>query len=266
MAQPAEMAVRCEVLRRRLKKWAGSLLAGFLALFLTAPIAYADNWAPAGWDVQLNSYTRGPDYVRVTVTVPTDAVQVNTYMYEHSYDTQPYTVQHRPVTPDANGQCTFFIYNMLGGGYPTYIRMTYVDSNGNESPLPANMFILQLDVAVYLDGISPDTLAKLQDALNNLEGRTGVGQVIGAGQALQNALSGITGFSGAGSGDLAFTVPIVHPSDFGLSLPNVDVTLMSQDQLSRLTWLSTVRTIIEAAIWITFVVYLVARFAPMFKV
>lgn len=224
-------------------------------------------WAgfePTGWDVQIISYSRGPDYLNVYVDAPADAYQVKVYEFEHTWDAQPYNVETKTIHPDPDtGESNFQIYDMVGGGAPTYIKMTWVDFNGVESPMPAYFWVMTLDVPVWIDGISKSALEKLQDAISNLENTIGIGQVNDQGQTLIDSLRGLrdSGLSGAGSGDLAFTVPIVH-SKWG----NVDATLFSSDEMAKLTWLSYVRTGIQAAMWITFVVYMVARFSPMFKV
>lgn len=250
------MDVRCEVLMK--KVWRG-VLGALLAFVFSIVPAFASA-SPSGWDVQIESYTRGPNYVRMDVSLPDGATGINFYEYEHSYDSGPYNVQRNSALPAQNsdGTYTVFIYNMLGGGVPTFMKMTYDDAAGNESSLPANFFILQLDVAVYLDGISADTLAKLQSALANLEDSAGVGSAVSAGQTLQNGFSSMGGFSGRNSGDLSFSVPIIPGQP--------PVVLFSSDQLAQLTWLQYVQTALIAGMWILFVIYLIKRFSPIFKV
>lgn len=247
------------------RKWGGLLLVGFavLASLLSfVPDAWAGSSSPSDWDVQIESYSRGPNYCTFTVSLPSGYDGVNTYEYTATTDSNPYRVQHNSgMTANSDGTYTFFLYDMQGGGYDTYLKMTATDDAGDETSLPSDFFILQMDVAVYLDGISPDVLAELQDAWNNFEGVTPVGPIVKAGQDFQDAIGGVS-FSERGGGDLAFTVPIIGDNPYGSP---VNVTLFSSDELAQLTWLSVVRDALDALMWITFVLWMIQRFAPMFK-
>ena len=240
--------------------WFGMLAASFF-YFLGVPVAFASS-SPSGWDVQILSYTRGPNYCDFTVSLPPGYNGVITYEYTSTNSTTLYnTQQNLNMTPDSNGDFEFTVYNMQGGGQDTYMKMVAVDSNGDETSLPSNFFILQMDVAVYLDGIDPQTLQDLQDAVSNLETSTGIGGVIQTAQSLQNAVTGVSGFSSLGSGDLSFSVPITEWNG-----QEVDVTLFSASQLQKYTWLQTVHDVMVAAMWVTLVLILIQRFSPVFKV
>lgn len=249
----------------------GGLSVGALSalfLFMSPATAYADtNYSPAGWDVQINSWTYGPEQAQFTVTVPSDTSDIKVYLYEQDdvNGYSAYETQDHFCTPDSNDQVTFSQAD-LKGGTPTYIKMTVVE-NGVESQLPNYFFIISEEQRVHVDNwadafsVSQTTINQLQQAITNLQNATGVGDVTSAGTALQNGLDGISNYSGQGSGDLSFTIPIIH-SQYG----NVDATLFSADELSKLTWLSTVNDVLVAGMWIMFVVWAVGRFSPSFKV
>lgn len=260
------MAFGVEVGRMMFGKLGGFLVMGVAALlsfFSLTPTALASsNMAPSGWDVQINGYTRGPNFTDWTLTLPAGYDHVKWYLYTSTTDTTPYyTHESGVLTPDSNGEVSTTLYDMQGGGNVTYIKATAVDDVGDETALPTNYFVLQLDVAVYLDGISSDVLSQLQTAWTQFEDSTPVGQIQQAGTDLDNAVTGITGYSASGSGDLSFSVPIIT-GKYG----TVNATLFSSDQLAKLTWLSEVQTAIEAMMWITFVLWMIARFTPLFKV
>jgi hypothetical protein len=252
------------LIAKRLFVRCGAWLAACSAFFLLLlPMtAYADDLSPQGWDVQILSYTRGPNYCDFTVSLPPGYDGVITYEYTANNDQTLYNTQENlHMTPDSNGDYEFILYDMQGGGQDTYIKMVAVDDNGDETPLPSYFFVLQMDVAVYVDGISQDTLDELQQAFQDFEDATGVGGVIQTGQALQQALSSVNDFSSLGSGDLSFSVPITEWNG-----QQVTVTLFSQQELAQYTWLQTVHDVMVAAMWITLVLILIQRFSPIFKV
>ncbi|SHJ84113.1 hypothetical protein [Alicyclobacillus tolerans] len=232
------------------------------ALWVSVGTVWASDLSPEGWSILIQSYTRGPDDVQFTCIVPSGTTSIEYALYSSTYASSPYYENTIGVTPDSNNEVTFFVYNMQGGGYVTYIKMAPT-VNGVQQSLPDYFFILQMDVAVFIDGITPSVLEQLQSAWSNFEQATGVGGVIQSGQALQSAFSSVQsgGLDSAGGGSLAFSVPIIQ-SKYG----NVTATLFSAQQLEQMKWLSTARLGIEAVMWITFVVYLLARFSPIFKV
>lgn len=255
----------------RFVNWGGRVLLGVTALFLflSPSVALADTSStPSGWTVLIEGWTHQANYVEFTVLLPTGATGVHVYDYKALTDSVSYSdFAHTNLGLDSNGYAHFFVYDMLGGGYPTFFKMTPIWADGTESPQPSNEFVLQLDVSVWIDGISASVLAKLQGAIGNLQDATGVGQATSAGTALKNSLGGIGSFSTAGGGDLAVTIPIsIDHSVNGVDMPAVTVTLFTTEQLAKLPWLKTLQDILRATMWVGFVVFLVQRFAPIFKV
>lgn len=134
---------------------------------------------------------------------------------------------------------------------------------------------------------SPQAMADLQDAIDDLKNGVGVGQAEQIGGQLQTGFNNIangasppvvtddgegTFTGGANPGelpelegtmnDVSFCVPITQKMDGSM----FRVCLLTDEQLEKMKWWRVVYDLLSVVPWVLFAVWIVQRFTPQFKV
>jgi hypothetical protein len=126
---------------------------------------------------------------------------------------------------------------------------------------------------------SDESIARLKDAINALKGALGANQAINAGNQMQDSFRDIgstlkpeadfskfhdngklPGLQGTDT-PWTFKIPITVKMDGSF----LYLEIFTEEQMAKMKWWATLRSVMVSTMWITFGIWLVARFTPIFK-
>lgn len=229
-----------------------------------------------------------PDTV-VEVNEPLKIQEINTdsVVLEHGFRYPPYEIYmngNKIMETEADSftvevdnvqfnETYQFYVKTESGRVSNYVDVIFDDSDKN--------FLAELDrmlneLVEKTFTPSDEAMSNLDDAISDLKNSVGAGQAedIGSDLDQMNDTTSLTDpitlnptndelpdLTGQET-ELSFTIPLTQDMQGN----PLEVTLFTQEQMDKMTWLLTLRDVISAGIWIMFAYYIINRFTPQFKV